>query len=103
MDDGPAIQARETYSLHGTATNPLSREHITQPLVTGIRAIDALLPCGRGQRIGIFGGNGVGKSTLLGSMSRHNSAAVPVITMLIERNRKLPRLLETNLGPHRRH
>src|ERR1019366_6519137 len=74
MDDGPAIEARETYSLHGTATNPLDRPHITQPLVTGIRAIDALLPCGKGQRIGLFGGSGVGKSTLLGSMSRHNSA-----------------------------
>src|SRR4051794_37750372 len=72
MDDGPALEVHDTYRLHGEATNPLSREHITQPLVTGIRAIDALLPCGRGQRIGIFGGSGVGKSTLLGSMSRHN-------------------------------
>ena len=50
------------------------REHITEPLVTGIRAIDGLLPCGKGQRVGIFGGSGVGKSTLLGAMSRHNSA-----------------------------
>jgi flagellum-specific ATP synthase len=57
--------------------NPLDREHITEPLVTGIRAIDGLLPCGKGQRIGIFGGSGVGKSTLLGSMSRHNSPTSP--------------------------
>jgi flagellum-specific ATP synthase len=99
MDDGPALQVHDTYSLHGEATNPLSREHITQPLVTGIRAIDALLPCGRGQRIGIFGGSGVGKSTLLGSMSRHNSADVTVIAMIGERNREVRGFLENELGP----
>jgi FliI/YscN family ATPase len=98
MDDGPAIEARETYSLHGTSTNPLHREHITQMLVTGIRAIDALLPCGKGQRIGIFGGSGVGKSTLLGSMSRHNSADVTVIAMIGERNREVRAFLENELG-----
>src|SRR5439155_15244552 len=68
MDGGPPIEAKDQYSLYGTASNPMDREHITQPLVTGIRAIDGLLPCGKGQRIGIFGGSGVGKSTLLGSM-----------------------------------
>ena len=98
MDDGPAIEVRETYSLHGTSTNPLHREHITQMLVTGIRAIDALLPCGKGQRIGIFGGSGVGKSTLLGSMSRHNSADVTVIAMIGERNREVRAFLENELG-----
>jgi FliI/YscN family ATPase len=98
MDDGPAIEARDTYSLHGTSTNPLHREHITQMLVTGIRAIDALLPCGKGQRIGIFGGSGVGKSTLLGSMSRHNSADVTVIAMIGERNREVRAFLENELG-----
>jgi FliI/YscN family ATPase len=98
MDDGPAIEARETYNLHGTSTNPLHREHITQMLVTGIRAIDALLPCGKGQRIGIFGGSGVGKSTLLGSMSRHNSADVTVIAMIGERNREVRAFLENELG-----
>jgi FliI/YscN family ATPase len=98
MDDGPPIEARETYSLHGTSTNPLHREHITQMLVTGIRAIDALLPCGKGQRIGIFGGSGVGKSTLLGSMSRHNSADVTVIAMIGERNREVRAFLENELG-----
>ena len=79
MDDGPAIEAQDAYSLHGSPVSPLAREHITEPLTTGIRAIDALLPCGKGQRIGIFGGSGVGKSTLLGCMSRHNSADVTVI------------------------
>jgi len=98
IDGGPALDARDAYSLHGEATNPLDREHITQPLVTGIRAIDGLLPCGKGQRIGIFGGSGVGKSTLLGSMSRHNSADVTVIAMIGERNREVRGFLENELG-----
>jgi FliI/YscN family ATPase len=102
IDGGPALEVHDTYSLHGEATNPLDREHITQPLVTGIRAIDALLPCGKGQRLGIFGGSGVGKSTLLGSMSRHNSADVTVIGMIGERNREVRGFLENELGPEGR-
>jgi FliI/YscN family ATPase len=98
MDGGPPIEAHDAYSLYGQPTNPLEREHITQPLVTGIRAIDSLLPCGKGQRIGIFGGSGVGKSTLLGSMSRHNSADVTVIGMIGERNREVRGFLENELG-----
>ena len=102
MDGGPPIHARDAYSLYGTPVSPLEREHITQPLVTGIRAIDGLLPCGKGQRIGIFGGSGVGKSTLLGSMSRHNSADVTVIGMIGERNREVRGFLENELGPEGR-
>jgi len=102
MDNGPPIQAHDTYSLYGTATNPLDRVHITEPLVTGIRAIDALLPCGKGQRIGIFGGSGVGKSTLLGSMSRNHAADVTVIAMIGERNREVRGFLENELGPEGR-
>jgi len=98
IDGGPALEVQDTYSLHGEATNPLDREPITQPLVTGIRAIDGLLPCGKGQRLGIFGGSGVGKSTLLGSMSRHNSADVTVIGMIGERNREVRGFLEKELG-----
>ena len=99
MDGGPPIDARDAYSLSGVVGNPLEREHITEPLVTGIRAIDGLLPCGKGQRIGIFGGSGVGKSTLLGCMSRHNSADVTVIGMIGERNREVRAFLENELGP----
>jgi FliI/YscN family ATPase len=102
IDDGPPIQAADAYSLHGAAGNPLDREHITTPLVTGIRAIDALLPCGKGQRMGIFGGSGVGKSTLLGAMSRQNSADVTVIAMIGERNREVRGFLEHELGPEGR-
>jgi flagellum-specific ATP synthase len=102
MDGGPPIQAKDAYRLYGTPTGPMEREHITKPLVTGIRAIDGLLPCGQGQRIGIFGGSGVGKSTLLGSMSRHNSADVTVIGMIGERNREVRGFLEKELGPEGR-
>jgi flagellum-specific ATP synthase len=102
MDGGPPIEALDAYRLHGSPVSPLSREHITEPLVTGIRAIDGLLPCGKGQRIGIFGGSGVGKSTLLGSMSRHNSADVTVIAMIGERNREVRGFLEKELGPEGR-
>ena len=102
IDGGPPIEARDAYELYGRPTNPLEREHITQLLVTGIRAIDGLLPCGKGQRVGIFGGSGVGKSTLLGCMSRHNSADVTVIGMIGERNREVRGFLENELGPEGR-
>lgn len=67
--------------------------------MTGIRAIDSLLPCGKGQRIGLFGGSGVGKSTLLGSMSRNNFADVSVIALIGERNREVRGFIEQELGP----
>ncbi|MGA3238085.1 MAG: FliI/YscN family ATPase [Bryobacteraceae bacterium] len=102
MDGGPPIVAEDAYSLYGKPVSPMDREHITEPLVTGVRAIDGLLPCGKGQRIGIFGGSGVGKSTLLGSMSRHNSADVTVIAMIGERNREVRAFIENELGPEGR-
>jgi flagellum-specific ATP synthase len=97
MDNGPAIEAEALYDLYAAPPGPLEREHITQPLVTGVRAIDSLLPFGKGQRIGIFGGSGVGKSTLLGAMSRHNSADVTVIALIGERNREVRDFLENEL------
>ena len=102
IDGGPPLATGRAYPLYGHPVSPMEREHITQPLVTGIRAIDGLLPCGKGQRIGIFGGSGVGKSTLLGSMSRHNSADVTVIGMIGERNREVRAFLENELGPEGR-
>ena len=85
--------------LFAEPPGPMQREHIKQPLATGIRAIDSLLPCGLGQRIGIFGGSGVGKSTLLGAMARHNSADVTVIALIGERNREVRHFIEHELGP----
>jgi flagellum-specific ATP synthase len=102
MDGGPPIEADERYPLYCQPPNPLAREHITEPLVTGVRAIDSLLPCGKGQRIGIFGGSGVGKSTLLGAMCQHNSADVVVIALIGERNREVRGFLEHELGPEGR-
>jgi FliI/YscN family ATPase len=102
IDGGPPLEVEDAYPLYGTPGNPLHREHITEPLLTGIRAIDGLLPCGKGQRIGIFGGSGVGKSTLLGCMARHNSADVTVIAMIGERNREVRGFLENELGPNGR-
>jgi flagellum-specific ATP synthase len=84
--------------LYATPPGPLDREHISEPLVTGVRAIDSLLPLGKGQRVGIFGGSGVGKSTLLGAMARHNSADVSVIALIGERNREVREFLEKDLG-----
>ena len=99
MDSGPLIFAAETRPLYTPPPGPLERVHIEEKLVTGIRAIDGLLPCGKGQRIGIFGGSGVGKSTLLGSMARSSSAAVNVIALIGERNREVLGFLEHDMGP----
>jgi FliI/YscN family ATPase len=99
LDRGPGIQPHAQYRLYQPPKSPLDREHITEPIITGIRAIDALTLCGKGQRMGIFGGSGVGKSTLLGSMARHNSAAVTVIALIGERNREVRAFLEHDMGP----
>jgi len=99
MDGGPPIQAEALCDLFAVPPGPLEREHIVEPLVTGIRAIDGLLPCGKGQRVGLFGGSGVGKSTLLGSMCRNSEADVSVIALIGERNREVRAFLEHDLGP----
>lgn len=99
MDGKGPIQAEGTRDLYATPPGPLEREHITEPLVTGVRAIDSLLPFGKGQRIGIFGGSGVGKSTLLGALARHHSADVSVIALIGERNREVREFLEKDLTP----
>lgn len=99
LDGGRPFHKEEQRSLYAAPPNPLTRTHITEQLVTGIKAIDGLLPCGKGQRVGIFGGSGVGKSTLLGAMSRRNSADVTVIALIGERNREVRAFLDHELGP----
>lgn len=101
-DDGPPIEPEARYALYAAPPGPLEREHIATPLVTGVRAIDSLLPCGLGQRVGLFGGSGVGKSTLLAAMSRRNSADVSVIALIGERNREVRHFIERELGPEGR-
>jgi len=98
LDGRPLAESGTLRNLFAAPPGPLEREHIDEPLVTGVRAIDALLPVGKGQRVGIFGGSGVGKSTLLGAMARHNSADVSVIALVGERNREVRGFLEHELG-----
>jgi flagellum-specific ATP synthase len=98
MDGRPPVHAAETRPLYAPPRSPMDRAHIDQRLNTGIRVIDGLLPCGKGQRIGIFGGSGVGKSTLLGSMARSSSAGVNVIALIGERNREVRAFLDHDLG-----
>ena len=92
---GPTVE----YPLQPPTINPLAREPIAAPLGTGVRAIDALLTCGKGQRIGVFGGSGVGKSTLLGMMAKGTEADVAVIALVGERGREVRSFLEHDLGP----
>ncbi len=99
MDGGPPVHAADTRPLYAPPPSPLSRTPIRERLATGIRVIDGLLPCGKGQRIGIFGGSGVGKSTLLGSMAKSSSADVNVIALIGERNREVREFIEHDLGP----
>ena len=77
----------------------MHRQMIRQPIAVGIRAIDGLLTCGKGQRLGIFAGSGVGKSTLLGMMARNTSAEVNVIALIGERGREVREFIEADLGP----
>jgi flagellum-specific ATP synthase len=98
LDDKGAYRARETWSLFSEAPLPLTRTPIHDPIGCGIRAIDGFLTCGRGQRVGIFGGSGVGKSTLLGMMARGTSAELTVLGLVGERGREVRDFLEDALG-----
>jgi flagellum-specific ATP synthase len=84
--------------LYAEPANPLSRDPIREPLQTGVRVIDGLLTTGTGQRVGIFGGSGVGKSTLLGMIARYTSADINVIALIGERGREVREFIENDLG-----
>ena len=99
MDGLGPIAAVAHAPLRPPAMNPMDREPVTVPIGTGVRAIDGLLTCGRGQRIGVFGGSGVGKSTLLGMMARGTEADVVVLGLIGERGREVRSFLEHDLGP----
>ncbi len=86
-------------STNQTPPHPLQRSAIDQPLVTGVRVIDGMLTCGKGQRMGIFAGSGVGKSTLLGSIARNSESDIAVIALIGERGREVREFLERDLGP----
>jgi len=94
---GP-IEAETHVRLTGTPINPLARQPITQPLDVGVRAINGLLTVGRGQRLGLFAGSGVGKSVLLGMMARYTAADVIVVGLIGERGREVKEFIERILG-----
>jgi FliI/YscN family ATPase len=98
IDNGPPVVPESAYGLYTSPPGPLERVPIEERLITGIRSIDGLLPCGKGQRVGIFGGSGVGKSTLLGAMARHTSADVSVIALIGERNREVLDFVQKELS-----
>ncbi len=94
---GP-LNCSEEYPVYSRPPDPLERNRITKPISIGVRAIDSLLTCGEGQRIGLFAAAGVGKSTLLGMIARNTEAEVNVITLVGERGREVRDFLEESLG-----
>ena len=96
-EKGP-LDATESFAIFQTPPDPLKRKRIDEPIKTGVRCIDGLLTCGRGQRVGIFAGAGVGKSTLLGMIARNAEADVNVIALIGERGRELREFIEKDLG-----
>lgn len=98
LDDMPLPKDLQAVPRLVTPINPLHRTPIDQPLVTGVKAVDLFMPLGRGQRMGIFAGSGVGKSTLLGMMSKHTEAEVIVIALIGERGREVGDFIRDSLG-----
>ena len=98
IDGKGPIPLGTNYPIMGTPLNPLCRERIKQPLDVGVRSINGLLTCAKGQRIGIMAGTGVGKSMLLGMIARNTKAAVNVIALIGERGREVKEFIEQNLG-----
>ncbi|MFE5319602.1 flagellar protein export ATPase FliI [Paenibacillus sp. NPDC056579] len=98
--DGTFLSSRMTqYSTHNAPSNPLKRPRVLEPISVGVRCIDGLLTIGKGQRVGIFAGSGVGKSTLMGMIARNTSADVNVIALIGERGREVLDFIERDLGP----
>ena len=98
LDDLGPIEADHEYSIYSQAVNPLHRKRIQEPLDLGVRAINGLLTLGKGQRVGIMSGSGVGKSVLLGMMAKNTKADINVIAMIGERGREVREFIERDLG-----
>jgi flagellum-specific ATP synthase len=99
MDGKGSIGSADTVSTVNEPPNVLTRKTIREQMLTGVRAIDAMTPVGKGQRIGIFSGSGVGKSTILGMIARNTEADVNVIALIGERGREVQEFIEYDLGP----
>lgn len=98
IDGGPPLTG-EPVAVAGSPPHPLRRELVNRPMPLGIRALDTCVPCGRGQRLGIFAGSGVGKSSLLSMIARGTEADVSVIALIGERGREVREFIENDLGP----
>lgn len=98
LDESPLPKGLMRYTTENEPPNPLTRQPIREPIQVGVKAIDSLLTVGRGQRIGIFAGSGVGKSTLLGMIARNSSADLNVIALIGERGREVREFIENDLG-----
>ncbi len=98
IDGKDTLITRDKRSVYSNAPNPLLRKRIKEPIATGIKAIDSLLTLGKGQRIGVFSGSGIGKSTLLGMIARNTSADINVIALIGERGREVREFIEKDLG-----
>ncbi|MFA6507391.1 MAG: FliI/YscN family ATPase [Treponemataceae bacterium] len=98
-DEKGDIESIVRYPVVADAPDPLKRKRIRERVATGVRAIDGLLPVGKGQRLGIFAGSGVGKSTLLGMIARNTNADVNVVALIGERGREVNDFIENDLGP----
>jgi len=99
IDGKGPLGGTDKSPLDVSSPPPLSRKKITEPLALGIRSMDGMLTCGKGQRVGIFAGSGVGKSVLLGDIANSSDAAVNVVALIGERGREVREFLEENLGP----
>ncbi|MCA9114337.1 MAG: FliI/YscN family ATPase [Planctomycetaceae bacterium] len=99
LDNRPAPPLPHRAALQRESISPLNRPRISDPLTTGVRAIDGVHTCGKGQRLGIFAGSGVGKSTLLGQIARNSSADINVVCLVGERGREVREFIERDLGP----
>lgn len=97
--DGTELRMFETYPVEAMPPDPMEREIISEVLPLGVKAVDGLITVGKGQRIGIFAGSGVGKSTLLGMFARNTKADINVIALIGERGREVREFVERDLGP----
>ena len=98
IDEKGPTQGREMRSIYNRPPDAISRDRIQKPLATGVKAIDGILTWGRGQRVGVFAGSGVGKSTLMGMIARSSEAEINVIALIGERGREVREFIEKDLG-----
>jgi len=98
IDGLAGVRAERVWPLDGAVPHPLERKPIKEPLQTGLRVLDGMLTVGRGQRVGIFGGSGVGKSTLIGMMTRNTAADITVVGLVGERGREVREFVEESIG-----